>query len=124
VRTGDKRLLATAFAKGKTHDFALFKQSRLPLAPQQCCLADSGYQGLAKQHANACTPHKRSKHHPLTVEQKEENRALSQQRVVVEHVINWLKRFAILRGPYRNHLKRFGLRFNLIAALYNAHLDL
>ncbi|RYX80021.1 IS5/IS1182 family transposase, partial [bacterium] len=33
-----------------------------------------------------------------------------------------LKRFAILRGPYRNRTKRFTLRFNLIAAIHNQHL--
>ena len=57
-------------------------------------------------------------------EQKRENKELSHRRLLVEHVIRWLKRFAILRGTYRNRRKRFDLRFNLIAALYNAHLDL
>ena len=116
--------MATAFGTGKTHDFALFKQSRLPLLQTTCCLADSGYKGLHKHHKNSQTPHKKSKLHPLTPAQKRENRALAQARLVVEHVIGWLKRFAILRGPYRNRRQRFDLRFNLIAALYNAHLDL
>ena len=124
MRKHDKRLLCTAFAKGKTHDFALFKDSRLPLLPTTLCLADSGYKGIQKLHPNSRTPHKKSKHHPLTAQQKRENRLLAQQRLVVEHVLSWLKRFALLRGPYRNKGKRFELRFNLIAALYNAHLDL
>ncbi len=124
VRKSDRRLMATAFSNGKTHDFSLFKQSRLPLLKTTCCLGDSGYKGIQKHHANSQTPHKKSKHHPLTADQKQANRALSQARLVVEHVIGWLKRFAILRGPYRNRRKRFDLRFNLIAALYNAHLDL
>jgi len=124
VRKSDKRLLCTAFAKGKTHDFALFKNSRLPLLPTTVCLADSGYKGIQKMHLNSRTPHQKSKHHPLTKEQKRENRVLAQQRLVVEHVLSWLKRFALLCGPYRNKGKRFDLRFNLIAALYNAHLNL
>ncbi len=124
VRKSDRRLLATAFRAGKTHDFSLFKQSRLPLVATTCCLGDSGYKGIQKHHGNSRTPHKKSKHYPLTPEQKQENRALAQERLVVEHVIGWLKRFAILRGPYRNRRKRFDLRFNLIAALYNAHLNL
>ena len=61
-----RQILATAFSAGKTHDFKLFKQSRTAMAPQTGCLADSGYLGLAKHHANSRTPHKRSKHHPLT----------------------------------------------------------
>jgi hypothetical protein len=34
-----------------------------------------------KLHANSKTPHKKSKHHPLTAEQKQENRVLSSQRI-------------------------------------------
>lgn len=124
MRKSDKRLLCTAFAKGKTHDFALFKDSRLPLLSTTICLADSGYKGLQKLHPNSRTPHKKSKLHSLTAQQKRENRLLAQQRLVVEHVLSWLKRFDILCGPYRNKGKRFEIRFNLIAALYNAHLDL
>ena len=116
--------MATAFGSGKTHDFAWFKQSRMPLLQTTCCLADSGYKGLQKQPKNSQTPHQKSKQHPLTPAQKRENCALAQARLVVEHVIGWLKRFAVLRGPYRNRRQRFDLRFNLIAALYNAHLDL
>ena len=49
---------------------------------------------------------------------------LARERIVAEYVIRWLKRFHILAGLYGNRRKRFGLLFNLIAALYNAHLDL
>ena len=42
---------------------------------------------------------------------------------MVEHVIRSLKIFRILAERYRNRRKRFGLRFNLIAALYNHELD-
>ena len=117
------RILATAFCAGKVHDFALFKQSRTALLPQTECLADSGYLGLGKRHANSRLPYKKSKLHPLTEEQKAENRLLSKERFVVEHVIRSLKIFRILAERYRNRRKRFGLRFNLIAALYNQELD-
>ncbi len=43
MQTGSRRLLVTTFGKGKIHDFALFKKSRLPLQPETCCLGDSGY---------------------------------------------------------------------------------
>jgi hypothetical protein len=42
-----------------------------------------------------------------------------QERVVNEHVIGALKRFKIIADKYRNRRKRFGLRFNLIAGIYN-----
>lgn len=117
-------MICTAFSLGKTHDFTLYKSTRLPLLPTTQCLADRGYKGLQKHHANARTPHHKSLHHPLTPEQKQQNRQLASERLVVEHVFGWLKRFAILRGPYRNHLRRLQLRFNLIAAIYNKHRDL
>ncbi len=94
------------------------------MQPETCCKGDSGYQGMDKHHDNSCTPRKKSKHHALSSEQKQVNRQLARERIVAEHVIRWLKRFRILVGPYRNRRKRFGLRFTLIAALYNAHLNL
>lgn len=124
MQTGSRRLLVTTFGKGKIHDFALFKKSRLPLQPETCCLGDSGYKGIQKHHDNSGTPHKKSKHHPLSSEQKQANRQLASKRIGAEHVIRWLKRFRILAGPYRNRRKRFALRFNLIAALHNIHLHL
>ncbi|MDR2764965.1 MAG: IS5/IS1182 family transposase, partial [Tannerella sp.] len=39
-----------------------------------------------------------------------------------EHAIGFVKRFRILSEHYRNRRKRFGLRFNLIAAICNLEL--
>jgi hypothetical protein len=122
IRQNPLQIIATAFAKGSTHDFNLFKESKLVISEQTLCLADSGYQGLMDLHANSKIPKKKSKHHPLTPEQKKANRELSQQRIFVEHVIGKLKVFRILSERYRNRRKRFGLRFNLIASLYNFEL--
>ena len=64
-------ILCVQASAGKTHDFALFKDSRLALAPSLELLADTGYLGINKLHSNSQTPHKNSKHHPLTCEQKQ-----------------------------------------------------
>lgn len=117
-----EQIMATAFAQGKVHDFALFKASQTVLAEQTACLGDTGYQGLDKQHKNSQTPRKKSKHHPLTREERAANRELARRRIVAEHVIRHLKVFRILSERYRNRRRRFGLRFNLIAALYNLQL--
>jgi transposase len=117
-----KQVLATAFATGSTHDFQRFKRSRPAIASHTVCLADAGYQGLTRLHANSCTPFKKSKLHPLTPDQKAANRLLSAQRIAVEHVIAKLKVFRILAERYRNRRRRFALRFNLIAAIYNSEL--
>ena len=87
-------------------------------------LADSGYQGLQDITGNALLPFKGSKHNPLTPEQKAYNRKLASARVIIENIIRCLKRFKILADRYRNRRKRFGLRFNLIAAIYNQELKL
>lgn len=86
-------------------------------------LTDTGYQGLHKLHTNSALPKKKSKKCPLTKDDKKSNRELSSQRVLNENVIGMLKSFKIIADKYRNHRKRFGLRFNLIAGIYNYELN-
>lgn len=86
-------------------------------------MADSGYQGLTALHEKAGTPFKKPKGSELTEEQKQLNKELAGERVVIEHVIRHLKIFRILAGKYRNRRRRFGLRVNLIAGLYNYPLN-
>jgi IS5 family transposase len=122
INADNEEIICTAFGNGSTHDFQVFKASKMILAESIQCLADRGYQGLDKVHANSRTPAKKSKHHPLTPEQKAANRELARRRILAEHVIRKLKIFRILSERYRNRRKRFKLRFNLIAAIYNLEL--
>lgn len=115
-------IIATAFGNGSKHDFRLFKENYAGLAHDILCLADTGYLGINKLHANSQIPAKKSKLHPLTSDQKVANRKLASQRIFCEHIIGRLKVFRILSDRYRNRRKRFGLRFNLIAAIYNLEL--
>lgn len=117
-----KKVICTSFDKGKVHDFKVLKKSKAKFAEQATVIADSGYQGLQKIHINSTLPYKRKKKQPLTREQKLHNRQLAKDRVLNENVIGVLKRFKIIADRYRNRLKRFGLRFNLIAAIYNLEL--
>jgi hypothetical protein len=80
--------------------------------------------GISRLHKNSLLPKKKSKKNPLSAEDKQNNKKLSSQRISVEHVIGKLKIFRILSGRYRNRRKRFGLRFNLIAGIYNYELKL
>jgi len=116
-------IIATAFGKGGTHDFRLFKESYASMDHHILFLADTGYLGINKLHTNSQIPAKKSKLHPLTPEQKAANRELARQRIFCEHIIGRLKVFHILSDRYRNRRKRFGLRFNLIAAIYNLELE-
>ena len=106
----------------KKNDFRLFKESKLKINNGIKILADTGYLGINKIVKNSEIPHKNSKKNKLTKEQKKENKELSSKRITVENVIGSLKRFRILAERYRNRRKRFGLRFNLIAGIYNFEL--
>ena len=116
-------IIATAFGNGSKHDYRLFKENYAGIAQGILCLADTGYLGINKLHTNSQIPAKKSKLHPLTPEQKAANRELASKRIFVEHVIGKLKVFRILSERYRNRRKGFGLRFNLIASLYNLELN-
>jgi IS5 family transposase len=124
VNGSSKQVMCTAHGRGRVHDFALYKQSKLELHENLELLADTGYQGLSKLHGKSRTPKKRSKKHLLTKDERRANRELSRRRIVVENVIRSLKIFRILLERYRNRRKRFSLRFNLIAGLYNFELSL
>ena len=111
------KVLCVHAATGSCHDFQLFKQSRLPLVRALKVLTDSGYQGTKKYHQNSEIPTKSSKHKPLDKEKREYNRQVASQRIGNEHAIGFIKRFRMVAGRYRNRLRRFSLRFTLIAAI-------
>ncbi len=117
-------MICTNVANGKRHDFRLFKESKVRFAPSTKSQTDTGYQGIHWLHANNELPKKRSKQHPLTKADKATNRRIASERVLNEHVIGALKRFKIIADKYRNRRKRFGLRLNLIAGIYNLQLGL
>ncbi len=103
-------------------------ESLVRFVAQQCeiklDLGEKGNQGIKKIHTSSYTPIKKKKEKALALREKEYNRELAKQRIYIEHVIRCLKIFRILAQPYRNRRRRFGLRFNLIAGLYNRGLDL
>lgn len=112
-------IICTSGCEGKKHDFQLLNDSGVRFQKGTFCLGDSGYQGIATLHSNSLIPHKKPKKAEFTKPQKFYNQMLSSARVKVENVLCWLKRFRIITERYRNRRKRFGLRFNLIAGIYN-----
>jgi len=92
------------------------------MKPTTEILGDTGYQGIQKQHTNSTTPRKKKRGADLSRDDKRFNHALSSKCIEVEHVIGWIKRFRIIADRYRNRRKRFGLRFKLIAGIYNYEL--
>jgi IS5 family transposase len=123
VEKSTRRILCLAHEKGRRHDFRLFKKSKVRLHPDTKAVVDSGFQGLQKRHAKTDMPKKRNKKNPLSKADKTRNREISSERVPCENAIAVLKRFKIIADRYRNRRKRFGLRFFLIAAIYNMELE-
>jgi hypothetical protein len=60
-----KRVIGTAFADGKQHDFRLYKESKVRVKSETEIGADSGYQGIAKLYAESALPKKRTMKNPL-----------------------------------------------------------
>ena len=117
-----RQILCIACGRGRVHDFRLLKESKVRLLSAIECLADKGYQGLHRWHGCCRTPHKKPSKARLTSQQRQYNRQLARARVVIEHINRCLKIFRLVAGPYRNRRKRFALRLNLIAGLYNFEL--
>lgn len=117
-------ILCTSYGNGSEHDFNLYKRSKIKIKKEVRCLADKGYQGIRKHHHFSQTPKKKPRKGKLSVPENKENRELAKERIIIENVFASLKRFRILQGRYRNRRKRFGLRFNLIASIYNYELNL
>jgi hypothetical protein len=117
-----KKIICVTQSEGRKHDFRLFKESKTYIHPSIKAQVDTGYQGLQKKHTNTEIPKKRSKKHPLTKEDKMQNRKISSSRVLVENVIRGIKIFRILAEKYRNRRRRYALRLNLIAGIYNFQL--
>lgn len=116
------KIICTDVGKGRRHDFYLFKRSKVHASKKTAIVVDTGYQGLQKIHDKTLKPIKRSKKKPLLKSEKKANHEISSVRVAVEHVIRKVKIFRIIAERYRNRRKRFTMRLNLIAAIYNFEL--
>ncbi|VFH95748.1 transposase [Streptococcus pneumoniae] len=79
-------------------------------------------QGIKKMYSQAQTPRKSSKLKTLTLEDKSYNHVLSKERIKVENIFAKVKKLKIFSTSYRNRRKRFGLRMNLIAGIFNREL--
>ncbi len=116
-------ILSVVVGKGQQHDFSVFKDKRLLLPADARLLADSGYQGIHKYHQNSTIPVKKKKGQALSAEDKAHNKALSKQRIFIEHVNRRCKIFRIVKDVYRGKHKNYSLTWSLVAALVNLRYD-
>jgi hypothetical protein len=118
-----ENIICTELFNGKAHDGTIFKATT-PVRPNILVLADSGYRGIQKVHANTQLPI-RHKEDVLKLNCQQQaklkatNQRISSIRIKIEHIIGRIKRFKIIAERYRNHLKRLLLRFNLVCGIVN-----
>jgi DDE superfamily endonuclease len=120
---------------GSRHDYGLFKTE---FPPEQAWFAtfkvwvDLGYLGFADdyQTLELHIPHKKPRKSAATPaptlsdEQKADNRAVSQTRIIVEHVLASIKHWTILTTKFRNRRDSFADQVIFaIAGLHNFLLN-
>ena len=121
-----KRVLVLSKAReGKLHDKRFQDEDDIAGSiPDEIPIeVDLGFLGLQKEYVNIRLPHRKPKGGELTTAQKEENRALSQSRVVCENAFAGVKRYNAVSGIYRNRKAGFDDDLMLTAAgLWNFYL--
>lgn len=88
---------------GPTADIKLFRKSQTKFDKSQPFSGDKAFQG----GKNITTPHKRKPKQGLTQQQKDENKALSSNRIFIEHLIRLLKIFRIASQRFRLKLETY-----------------
>lgn len=112
---------------GHFHDYDVFRRENTPatIPRKSRVFLDRGYTGVKKDFPshNWQLPIKRNRwKKALTRSEKITNHKLSKKRVLVEHVISRVKKYAFLSGIFRNRLTYYRDDFRNIAALTNFRL--
>ena len=115
----NKDILAIDFAKGKKHDLKMLKDSHVEIDDDTLLFVDLGYKSIENSHKRTDIPIKKKKGQKRTLEEMDFNREVSRERIHIEHINRYLKRFRILSSRYRNKRKKFTLRVTLICGIYN-----
>lgn len=123
----------TRHARGSVHDSKLFVRSHPDLPDNVCMGLDLGYDGVdaAFPSLNCVLPFKRKspgrgkrgvKAPELSPEQKEHNKALAKERVVVEHTNSRVKKFQIWGGEFRNRPRLYDVMTDIVSGLVNLRI--
>ena len=121
-RSGGKVKYLSETVEGKRHDKKLADDKGYKFPPGSKLWQDTGFQGYEPEHVVTFQPKKKPRGKELTPAEKERNRELSSERVIVEHHIGGVKRSRIVHDTFRNRkddyldlaafpISRFGQRF-------------
>jgi hypothetical protein len=123
----------TNHARGRRHDYAIFKRYHPSLPKKVRPMVDLGYDGIQNDfpEMKPMIPFKKRgggkgrggiKGAELTPAQKRSNKRLSKARVVVEHTIARMKKFRIMADEFRNRLKRYDAMTDIVSGLVNLRM--
>ena len=112
---------------GSKHDRKHFSVSGVAAKiPKEITVGgDAGYQGIhhdLPEH-NVITPFKKSKHHPLTKEEKLLNREFASGRIIVENTICQFKHFRVLADRFRHDVDRYDDAMRSVLAIVNPRIQ-
>lgn len=119
----------TNHARGRRHDYGIFKGNRPKLPKGVRPGVDLGYDGIKNDfpELKALVPFKRRggrgrKGRALTPSQRRFNRALAKARVVVEHTISRMKKFRVMGEEFRNRLRHYDVMTKIVSGLVNLRI--
>ena len=123
----------TPHARGRRHDYSIFKRNHPALPQGVRPVVDLGYDGIQNDYPEMepMVPFKRrgkgkghrgEKGRRLTPHQRAFNTEVSKARVVVEHTISRLKKFRIRADEFRNRLKHYDVMSSIVSGLVNLRI--
>ena len=95
-------VLLTATCEGKKHDKKIADAAAFTLPEGSLLYQDTGFQGFALEGTTIFQPKKKPRGGELTTAEKTQNRLISSVRVRVEHAIDGVKRYRIVKDQLRN----------------------
>ena len=123
--TTRKILFLSRTRDGTVHDKRIIDEEGLTCNdPRIKACVDSGFLGLKIGNMKTLMPKKNTKLHKLTASDKEQNRAISSARVVVEHAVAGIKINRSVQDVYRNMTVGFDdLLMSVASSLHNLRVS-
>jgi hypothetical protein len=106
-RAGGKIIYLSPTVEGKRHDKKLADDEGHQFPDGSKLWQDTGYQGYKPEGVTILQPKKKPRGGELTDAEKECNREISKQRIVVEHHIGGVKRSRIVHDTFRNRKEKY-----------------
>lgn len=125
VADENRRILLLSKTKsGRRHDKKLGDKMGLSnLPPDVTAWLDTGFIGVQKYHPNVQMPKKRTRHKPLTEEDRERNGVINSFRIIGENAVAGIKRMRSTYDVYRNRIPNFDDALILLSSgIWNYHL--